>query len=76
MPDIPITVWVVAVLYAVLTTTLGERPDSPLIFRWPSACWRLMAHSWRRPNRKPDHAKIARLERELGMGDSDGRSET
>lgn len=47
-------------------------PDAPLWLRWPLPIWNWIAHDWRRPAvalTRPDYAKIARLEKELGMGD-------
>lgn len=70
VPEIPVAVWVVAVLYAAIGAAVGEKPDTPLIFRWPYAAWDLIAHAWRQPRpvpRRPNYAKIDRLERELGM---------
>lgn len=72
MPDIPLTVWAVSVAYAVLVAAFGEKPDSPLVLRWPHVGWDLIAHSWRTPApalARPDYAKIDRLERELGLVD-------
>lgn len=74
MPDIPLAVWAVSVAYAVLVAVFGEKPDAPLILRWPHIGWDLIAHSWRTPAPapaapRPDYAKIDRLERELGLVD-------
>lgn len=55
------------VLYAVACGLLGGRPDAPLWLRWPTPVWNAIAHDWRRPKPRPDYAKIARLERELGI---------
>ena len=58
------------VVYAVACAILGSRPGAPLWLRWPLPIWNAIAHDWRPSKpapRRPDYAKIARLERELGF---------
>jgi len=59
-----------AVTYTGLCGIYGAEPGAPLWLRWPHPVWNLIAHDWRRPRPRPDRAKIARLERELGIGDA------
>lgn len=68
------TVWGVAALYGIAVGSLSHGGDAPLLFRWPAVAWDLIAHSWRRPIVAPpraDQAKIAKLERELGLAESE-----
>jgi hypothetical protein len=58
------------VLYATACGVFGSRPCAPLWLSWPLPIWNAIAHDWRRPPsppKRPDYARIARLERELGM---------
>ena len=58
------------VAYAVVCGAVGHDSSAPLWLRWPQPIWDWIAHDWRRPApvaRRPDYAKIARLERELGI---------
>lgn len=60
------------VLYAAACGTFGSTPGAPLWLRWPLPVWNLIAHDWRRPGPaplRPDYARIAVLERELGIVD-------
>ncbi|WP_030344797.1 hypothetical protein [Streptomyces sp. NRRL S-1022] len=57
------------VLYGAACGLYGTTPHAPLILRWPLPIWNRIAHDWRRPRPRPDYARIARLERELGIGD-------
>lgn len=54
-------------VYAVACALLGTEPGAPLWLRWPMPVWNRIAHDWRRPRPRPNYAKIARLERELGI---------
>lgn len=58
-------------LYAIACGIAGSEPDAPLWLRWPQPIWDFIAHGWR--PRRPDYAKIARLERELGLGGAPAR---
>ncbi|MFI1485812.1 hypothetical protein [Streptomyces sp. NPDC020747] len=63
----------VLVLYAAACGTFGSTPHAPLWLRWPLPIWNFIAHDWRRPApvpARPDYARIAVLERELGLVDS------
>ena len=55
------------VLYGVACGLLGARPGAPLWLRWPIPVWEFLRHG-PKPAPRPDYAKIARLERELGLG--------
>ena len=73
MPEIPIAVWIFSVASAVFFTWAGQQPNAPFFCRWPHTAWDFIAHSWRRPApvpARPDYARIAMLERELGLVDS------
>ncbi|NED75432.1 hypothetical protein G3I51_24520 [Streptomyces sp. SID9944] len=62
----------VGILYAAACGALGTERDAPLWLSWPLPLWNWIAHDWRRPTsvaQRPDYAKIARLERELGLQD-------
>ncbi|GGX40852.1 hypothetical protein [Streptomyces noursei] len=63
----PIIVSVVTV-YAVVCGSFGADSGAPLWLRWPLPIWNFIAHDWRRSRSHPNHAKIERLERELGIG--------
>lgn len=61
------------VLYAAACGTFGSTPGAPLWLSWPLPIWNLIAHDWRHPApvpSRPDYARIAVLERELGLADS------
>jgi hypothetical protein len=67
--------WIAALtMYAVACGVAGAEPGAPWWLRWPHPVWNAIAHDWRRrpavPQR-PDYTKIARLERELGIGDGE-----
>ena len=52
--------------YGVLAAT--ARPTEPLWYSWPARLWPVMKRHIRpAPQPRPDYAKIARLERELGI---------
>ncbi|MCX5537701.1 hypothetical protein OG785_45860 [Streptomyces sp. NBC_00006] len=53
-------------VYAVVCGRFGSGADAPRWLAWPLPLWNGVAHDWR--HARPDYAKIARLERELGMG--------
>lgn len=60
-------------VYGVACGVAGAEPDAPLWLRWPLPVWNLIAYDWRCPpaaSKRPDYAKIDRLERELGLTDS------
>ncbi|WP_329215199.1 hypothetical protein OG352_06275 [Streptomyces sp. NBC_01485] len=57
--------------YAAACGTWGGEPGAPLWLSWPLPIWNRIANDWRRPQLRPDRAKIARLERELGIGQDD-----
>ncbi|MFF3928593.1 hypothetical protein [Streptomyces hirsutus] len=70
VPDIPASVLSVSLIYSGITAAFGDRPNAPLLIRWPHLVWVWLAHSWRRPTappRRPDYARIDQLERELGL---------
>ncbi|RSS11432.1 hypothetical protein [Streptomyces sp. WAC08401] len=55
---------------ALTVELLGD--EAPAWLRWPRPVWQAIAHGWRTPApapAHPDYAKIARLERELGLID-------
>ena len=66
-------IWLAALVgYSVACGVVGAEPGAPLWLRWPIPVWNVIAHGWRRPapvSQRPDYAKIARLERELGIGE-------
>lgn len=68
-------IWVAALtVYAIVCGVVGAEPGAPWWLRWPIPVWNAIAHDWRRPTaarQRPDYAKIARLERELGIGDGE-----
>ena len=59
------------VLYSAACGHFGSEPGAPRWLSWPLPIWNRIAHDWRRPRLRPDYAKIARLERELGVGRPD-----
>ncbi|WP_326729001.1 hypothetical protein [Streptomyces phaeochromogenes] len=70
MNEVPTILIGLLTLYAVLCGTLGPLPGAPLWLRWPLPIWNRIAHDWRTPAAvpaRPDYAKIALLERELGL---------
>ena len=71
MSAVPPIVIALTTLYSAACSYFGPKPGSPLWLRWPIPVWNRIAHDWRRPRLRPDHAKIARLERELGIRDTD-----
>lgn len=66
------------VLYALACTLYGTRPDAPLWLRWPTIAWNRMMYGRPvpKPLPRPDHAKIERLERELGLVDTEPEQPT
>jgi hypothetical protein len=61
------------VLYGCVCGLVAEDADAPRWLRWPGTAWKTIAHDWRRPAPmppRPDYARIAVLERELGLVDS------
>lgn len=66
-------IWIAALtMYAVICGVAGAEPGASWWLRWPHPVWNAIAHDWRRPrpdSQRPDYAKIARLERELGIGE-------
>ncbi|MER5461690.1 hypothetical protein ABT010_13570 [Streptomyces sp. NPDC002668] len=71
MPPLLIPVIILEVMYALACVFIGSRPDAPMWLRWPTLFWNGTLFRQRpapvRP--RPDYAKIARLERELGLSD-------
>jgi len=59
------------VIYGMVCGQLGAEPGAPLWLSWPLPIWNRIAHDWRQPRQRPDYAKIARLERELGIEQPD-----
>jgi hypothetical protein len=51
----------------------GVEPGAPRWLSWPLPIWNRIAHDWRRPRPRPDYARIALLERELGLTDTPAR---
>ena len=69
MPPLLIPVLIVELVYAFACVTVGARPGAPLWLGWPTVAWDYIRWG-RRPapvRPRPDYAKIARLERELGI---------
>lgn len=68
-------IWVAALTgYAVICGVVGADSGAPWWLRWPIPIWNAIAHDWRRPPpipQRPDYAKIARLECELGIVESE-----
>ncbi|MEU1497227.1 hypothetical protein [Streptomyces sp. NPDC005732] len=54
------------VLYAAACGMFGSRPGAPLWLSWPLPIWNALMGRRPQPPR-PNYARIARLERELGM---------
>lgn len=73
MPVAPIPVLFLEVVYALACVAFGARPGAPLWLSWPNALWSRMLKGAPAPEPalqpRADHAKIERLERELGMSD-------
>ena len=67
MSDALVVVLSLAAVYGAICGVYGVEPNAPLLLRWPLPIWNRLAHDWRRPRPRPDYAKIARLERELGI---------
>lgn len=64
----------VITVYAVMCGVAGADSSAPLWLRWPQPIWDFIAHDWRRPPpapKRPDYARIERLERELGLADTE-----
>lgn len=57
------------VSYSAICGTVGAEPGAPLWLRWPVPIWNFIRHG-SPPKPRPDYARIARLERELGLVDS------
>lgn len=71
MSLVPAILLSLLMVYAAACGLLGVESGAPLWLRWPLPVWNWIAHGWRRTPelpRRPDYAKIARLERELGIG--------
>lgn len=64
------------ILYGAACGLLGSRPGAPLWLRWPVPIWNLIAHGGRPPRPRPDYARIALLECELGFTGSPVRELT
>ena len=64
-------IWIAALAaYVGVCGVAGAEPGAPWWLRWPHPIWNAIAHDWRSPAavpQLPDYAKIARLERELGI---------
>lgn len=58
----------VDVLYGTACALLGSRPDAPLWLRWPHPVWKFIRFG-PSPRPRPDYARIALLERQLGLAD-------
>ncbi|MFI5687875.1 hypothetical protein [Streptomyces sp. NPDC051636] len=64
---LPIIVSLTA-LYGFACGHFGIEPGGPLWLSWPLPIWNRIAHDWRHPRPRPNYARIARLEQELGIG--------
>lgn len=74
MSLLPTVLLTLLAAYAVACGLFGATPGAPLWLRWPLPIWNWIAHDWRRPAAappRPDYARIAVLERELGIGDQE-----
>ncbi|MEU9436623.1 hypothetical protein [Streptomyces sp. NPDC048252] len=63
----------VTVVYSVMCGIAASNPAAPLWLRWPGPVWDVIAHGWQKPAQgpaRPDYARIAQLERELGIVES------
>jgi hypothetical protein len=69
--DVLLTIWLCLIVgYACLCGLVAHDEKAPRWLRWPRGVWSAVAHDWRRPPRiprRPDYARIALLERELGL---------
>lgn len=54
------------IAYGTACGLLGTKPGAPLWLRWPVPIWNFIRHG-RPPKPRPNYARIARLERELGL---------
>ncbi|MCY0960839.1 hypothetical protein [Streptomyces sp. H27-H5] len=68
MPLPLIPVLLLELLYAVACVTVGTRPGASLWLRWPTLTWERMVHG-PAPKPRPNYARIAYLEQELGLVD-------
>jgi hypothetical protein len=70
MPPLLIPVLVLEFAYLMACVTVGTRPGASLWLRWLTLTWERMVHG-PAPKPRPNYARIAYLERELGMVDSE-----
>ncbi|MEU8642208.1 hypothetical protein AB0C91_09855 [Streptomyces sp. NPDC048674] len=59
------------VLYGAACVAFGMRPGAPLWLSWPLRSWNMLMGHPQPVQPRPDYARIARLERELGMGEQE-----
>lgn len=69
MPYGMIPILAAELVYAIACVTLGTQKGAPLWLSWPNDLWGRMLHGARPAVAapRPDYARIASLERELGM---------